>query len=226
MNFLQYITYFFEELLLILSFPFSGLLSYLIHEKRVKNKKNKGSIIIVRRWLSRSAIYVIWKNYIEKRGFRVYLVNLPLQQGSFHASARKLKNYIDKKGLQKITLVGVSAGAITSLVYLQDYSGWKKVDKFISLGAPFHGTPMMYFLFPLFSAHELFPNSHFLKKLFSKEIKNKDKIYCIRAKYDEMVPANSSFIDGAHGITITTFGHNRLHMGSKRAYGQIISLAR
>ena len=182
------------------------------------------TIIIVERWLSVNIRHIYWKFYLERRGFNAYLANFSLWHGDFDDSAKDLKKYIERKKLNDIILVGVSSGAITSLLYLQEFEGWEKVKKFISIGAPFEGAWSALLLSFVPSGRQLWPASSLIKKISRFEIKNMEKITCIRAKFDEMVPTGS-VLKGAKEVRIGTLGHNNLHLGMGKTYAKIVEIA-
>ena len=65
-------------------------------------------IVIVERWLSLNISHIFWKRYLERKGFQVYIINLPLWRKDFADSSKKLASYIEKYNLNDVTLVGIS----------------------------------------------------------------------------------------------------------------------
>ncbi len=94
----------------------------------------------------------------------------PLEEDS-----KRLKKFIDSLHLkknEKVSIVGLSAGGVITDYYLKHFPH-KKVDKFISVFSPFHGS----FWARFFSKKrkglsELKPNSEFLKKLSKRKVKH------------------------------------------------------
>lgn len=221
---LRVVSQIFSEIVLILLYPFYSIFVRFIPKKELKGAHDGQAIVIVERWLSINIRHVYWKYYLEKKGFNVYLANFPLRHGSFHNSSEDLKRYIEKNNLFDIVLVGISSGALTSLVYLQEHGGWERVDRFISVGAPFEGTPMAAFLAYSYSGRELMPNSRFIKKIKQYKILHPEKIICMRAKVDEMVP-KGSVLPGTKEITMNVVGHNNLHIQVRSTYKKIMEYA-
>lgn len=209
------------ELWHILTYPFSFIISLFLPRKHDTNT----TILIVERWFTKNAYHKQWKAYLEKKGFDVHAINFPIYRGSFDDSAKELKEYIDENDFTDVVLVGISAGGITSLLYLEDYSGWKKIRKFISVGTPFYGSPMTFFASFTKSGRELLPISGFIQNIRERKIKNLDKIVCIQAKHDEMVPMESSALSEAKKIVLDVAGHNNLHLASQETYETIVGLA-
>lgn len=214
-----------SEILLIVFYPISALIAFFTPKEELEGKGDGKTIVIVERWIARNVKHIQWKSYLEKRGFKVYLVNLSLYKGSFANSSMELKGYLDKRDLNNVVLVGISSGALTSLVYLQEHNGWARVAKFITIGAPFKGTWAALTLAPFYSGRELLPDSKFIRKIQSFNVKNLDKIYCFRITFDEMVPFGS-VLPGAHEMRINAVGHNNLHLGLGRTYERIADLAK
>lgn len=182
------------------------------------------TILIVERWFNLNIRHIYWKLYLEKRGFRVYIVNFSIWKGAFENSAVRLKKYMEKRDLNDVTLVGISSGAITSLLYLEEKEGWKRVSRFIAVGAPFHGTWIAIIISFLKSGRELLPKSRLIQKISALKLSNPNKIICIRAKFDEMVPTGA-VLPNTKGITIKAFGHNNLHIRISGTYKKIIEIA-
>lgn len=169
--------------------------------------------------------HVYWKYFLESKGYNAYLVNFPLRKGSFEDSAKELSQYLEKHNLRNVTLVGISSGALTSLVYLQEYDGWRRVDKFVSVGAPFKGTWLALILSFVYSGRELLPVSPLIKRIANYTLSNTDKMYCVKAKFDEMVPFGS-LLPGAHHAVMNIVGHNNLHIRVRATYRKIMEFAR
>ena len=194
-----------SEIILIFLYPVFSILVQFLPEKALKGNGKGKTIIIVERWLYLNIRHVYWKHYIEKKGFNSHLVNFPIRKGDFKKSAIDLGNYLERNHLENVVLVGISSGALTSLVYLQEMNGWERVDKFISIGTPFRGTWMALVISYLKSGRELLPKSGFIKKISNYTVLNPDKILCIRAEFDEMVPSGSILPDVC-GIVMEVFG--------------------
>ena len=165
-------------------------------------------------------------SYLEKKGFNVFLHNLPLQKGTFAQSAKELREYIEKRQLTNITLVGISNGGITALLYLQNEDGWKHVKGFISIGTPFGGAPFAYFLSPFRSGRELFPGSMLATEIEGMSVQRKEDILSLRAEIDELVPSGSSSLPDGETIVVDVIGHNALHLFSKKTYEQVGAFAK
>lgn len=214
----------FSEIGLILLFPVMSISLQFVPSNEMEGKGNGKTIVIVERWLAINLSHLYWKYYLEKKGFKVYLINFPLWYKDFKNSAKTLSYYMKEKDIHNATIVGISSGAITSLLYLENHNGWERVDKLITIGTPFKGTWAALFLSFLFSGRELLPGSRFVKYLNSIKVHNTEKIYCFKAKFDEMVPTGST-LPGASRIIMNVVGHNNLHIRVRSTYRKIASLA-
>lgn len=199
-----------ECTLIALHFPLN-ILNFILPNAPAKEPQYQTPIIMVERWLSRNPLHFFMKKFLEKKGFIVYSINFPLLKGTFSESAEQLKLFIEEKKLSDIVLVGISNGGLTCHEYLTHYNGWEKTTKFISVGTPFQGARFGFLLFLTIARKELSPKSPYIRSLLKKPTCHTDKIYCLGAKYDEMVGHHNSFLPGAKHITIDVAGHNLLH---------------
>ncbi|MBI4080337.1 MAG: hypothetical protein HY430_01040 [Candidatus Levybacteria bacterium] len=214
------------EVFLILLYTPLGVIAFIFSGKEETHTQVNGkTIILVEWWTNPNIIHRFWKRYLERKRFNVYLVSFSLLRGSFQESAEKLKQFIDEKKLHNITLVGLSTGSVTALLYLQEFDGWKQVKKFIAVAGPFHGTPLVLPLAFFPSVRELLPESKFLRALLSKPVKHTEKITILNAKMDEMVPLWSRILPNVKQEIIDIYGHNNLHIYSKSTYDMIARYA-
>jgi hypothetical protein len=199
-----------ESIFIIFHFPLT-ILNPFLSNATVERSLYKTPIIVVQRWLDINPLHLFTKKFLEKKGFTVYNINLPLLKGTFSESARKLKLFIDEKKLSNIILVGISGGGLTCYEYLTEYNGWEKTIKFISVGTPFQGARLSFLLFFTIAKEEFSHEGTYIQSILKKPIYNADKIYCLGAKYDEIVGHKNSFLPGTKHIVIDVAGHNLLH---------------
>lgn len=212
-----------SEISLIILDPVLSFISYFVPQRELRGHGDGSKIVIVERWFSMNIRHLYWKYFLERQGYNAHLVNFPIRNGSFEESATELSRYLEHHNLSNITLVGISSGALTSLIYLQEHDGWSRVDKFISVGAPFKGTWIALLVAFLHSGRELLPLSPLMKRISLYKILHPENIYCIRARFDEMVPVGS-MLPGAHKILLEVIGHNNLHIRIRMTYKKIIEL--
>lgn len=220
---LRYLSQIVSEILLICFYPILSFVMLFVPPWELRGHGNGKTIVIVERWLSINLRHLYWKYYLERKGYNVYLANFPLRLGDFHESAQHLDAYLERNELDNVTLVGISSGALTSFLYLHYYDGWSRVNKFISIGAPFKGTWLAIFLVWLGSGRELLPNSRLIEEIQNITLENLDRVFCLKAKFDEMVPTGS-VLKGAHKITLPVIGHNNLHLQIRTTYRKIAEI--
>lgn len=213
------------EIAIIIFYPLLAILRFFLPLKVLNpHPRQRLPIVIVERWVTQNPLHIIIKWYLEKRGWRVYLVNFTVFQGDFATSAFALKRFLQINGLSEVILIGISLGSLTCLEYLQRLGGWEKVNKFIAIGAPFHGTSMVAVFFPFRSGRESFPKSTYLQGWENENLVNKAKIFSLYARYDELVPKESSLLEGVRNQEINVVGHNNLHVWKKETFEAIDSI--
>ncbi len=213
-----------SELGLLLTYP---IVRFLVPKKtRFANHPANGKVIvIIERWLHPNPLHRIGKRYLESKGFTVYLVSHLITKDSFLTSAVQLKKFIESKNLSNVTLVGISSGGISALLYLEELHGWDRVKIFISIATPFGGTLIALPLALIQSCREILPWSATTKKIQSLRQKEPAKVICIVARYDELVPRKSAILPGSSVKIINVIGHNSLHLTCTQTYEAVAKLA-
>lgn len=212
---MRFIFEFILEIFLLPTYVICGVLGLFIKLKPAPGGKE---IVFVHGWLTHNPLYIFFKKYLESEGFSVYMTDIGLMTTDFNKEAEKLKTYIDRNDLKNFVLVGVSGGALVSYLYLQKLGGWRKTNRFISIGGPFSGTPLAFLGFPWNSGRQMIPGNNFLKQLRSELPINSGKIICVSAKYDELVPSDSSKLHGVNTEIIPVLGHVNLQAVSKETF--------
>ncbi len=135
--------------------------------------------------------------YLEKKGWSVYCLDLVPNNGDVGLDklAQQVADYISVSFAPKqtIDLVGFSMGGIVSRYYVQRLGGIQRVQRFVTISAPNHGTVIAYF--PQNSGGiQMRPQSDFLQDLNRDvEILERLNYTSIWTPFDLMiVPAKSS----------------------------------
>jgi pimeloyl-ACP methyl ester carboxylesterase len=218
---LRYIAQLASELFLMLFYPLLTLTRFSLPlSQRNPQPTKKTPIIIVERWFTPNPLHILLKDYLEERGFQVYIMNFPILRGDFQKSALKLKGFIDQRALTDFVLVGISFGAITSLLYLQELQGWSKTKRFIAIGAPFNGTLYAYLFFFIKSFREMVPESDLTKRL-TQTNDYPEKTLTLEAVFDQFVTKESGRLPKAPHLRVNILGHNNLHVFSTTVYEEI-----
>lgn len=220
------VDFFLETTLLLIYGPISGILGYIFPLNGINPKPTqRHPIVIVHGWMTQNPFYYLVKRFLEKNGYQVYMTNFGWQLGDLNEMAKRLADYFEQNSLNKATLVGFSEGAIISLIYLQNLSGWNRVKRFISIGGPFKGTPLSILGFWSVAVKQMAPGSKLLASLISK-LQNQKMIVCISAKLDEIVPRWSSGIPQTKQEIVEVFGHARVQGFSQKTCELIANYAR
>jgi len=171
---------------------FAGL--FTDKKKIISYKKEHKTVLIIHGYLTRGVLHFFLKRYLEKNDLTVFTPSFGFHTEKADILAEKLAKYVEDKKLDQFILIGTSYGACICLNYLQKFNGWDKTKHFIGLAGPYHGTYRI--LSPVYR-----------EKIASSRILNPDRVTCVSAKYDELVPRWSSQLSGVKNITVPVIGH-------------------
>ena len=178
------------------------------------------NIVLVHGFLSSGKIFCLMKKRFEERGFKCFAPTLKPIDAKYGLDdlAKKLKNEIENYfgNEDKFSLVGFSMGGVICRYYLQELNGLQRVNKFISISAPHHGSYLAY-LYPGKGMKQLQPNSDFLKNLnFKESYLQKISLYSFRTPFDLMIiPSTSSIWDIAINKKYFSFIHSYMLFSRK-----------
>lgn len=153
--------------------------------------------------------------YLKQKGCTVYDLDLEPNDGyaSLDHLAQQVANYINATfpPEQPIDLVGFSMGGIVSRYYVQRLGGIDRVQRFITISSPHHGTWVAYCNFGL-GCVQMRPGSHFLQDLDRDvEMLKQVNFTSIWTPYDLMiVPANSSQMPVGTEVIVPVLTHDRM----------------
>lgn len=143
------------------------------------------------------AVFHQMRNYLIQRGLSVHALNLVPNNGDVGLDelATQISDYVTATFApeQRLDLVGFSMGGIVSRYYVQRLGGINRVQRFITISSPHHGTVVAY-ASQRPGCVQMRPDSIFLKDLNSDAvILGQLDFTSIWTPYDLMiVPANSS----------------------------------
>ncbi|MET9324859.1 triacylglycerol lipase [Streptomyces sp. NPDC003038] len=122
--------------------------------------------------------------------------------------AEEIERVLDATGAAKVDLVTHSMGALSSRYYLKNLGGTSKVDAWVSLGGPNHGTQTAYWCGGA-PCIEMRPGSAFLSSLNSgDETPGSPRYATWGSPCDSIInPANSVALDGAVNSTTACLNH-------------------
>lgn len=225
-RYLTVVTQWISELVLIFSFPLISFLRFFIPLNTVKNRYSKKvPIVIIEQWFAKTISHIWLKRYLEEKNFKVYVFSYGSLQGGIDDGAYKLSQFIKHRRLNECVLVGISMGAVTSLVYAQRFGGWGKIKKIFCLAGPFRGTPWANSISFLKCGRQLLPDGTFIRRLEKERIRYPNRLICITAKSDEFVPRWSSTIAQAKQREVPIVGHNNLHILSREVWELLVKEA-
>ncbi len=212
-----------KELHYFFSYPIINLI--IARNKSSAPVVSKDVIVIVECWFQSNSYHALWKNYLEKKGFKIYLLTFTDMNESFENTAKKLHSKIQKLEIENFTLVGISTGAIVCLEYLNSYDTWGRIKRFISVAGPLHGTKAGWLISFTRKGRDIVPESKYIQKLSSKPV-DVGKMVTLSALHDEFVPLKSSIWKGVPSHVIKVYGHNFFHLDHKETYDLIAELSR
>lgn len=147
-------------------------------------------------------------NYMNGKGYRIVTPDVFDGYGTIDSQASKFADIISKSD-HEVVIIGHSRGALVGKIVMDNYpEANKKIEKLISISAPWQGSLIGYL--PFLNLNELRPDSVVIGKL-NEAKDNWDKIVGYKAKYDDRVIPNSGLeIDRLDIKTIEVVGHSRI----------------
>ena len=129
----------------------------------------RNPIFLVHGIIDRAYIFNSMRAFLEAEGWTVYALDLVPNDGraGLEVLAQQLADFIDSEvgPERRVDLLGFSMGGLVSRYYVQRLGGLDRVDRFISICAPNHGT-LLAFGMPIFKGiRQMCPNSAFLNDL-------------------------------------------------------------
>ncbi|MGB3652722.1 MAG: alpha/beta fold hydrolase [Rivularia sp. (in: cyanobacteria)] len=158
--------------------------------------------------------------YLNEGGWKVFDLDLEPNNGTrgLDDLAQQVANKVDANfpAEQPFDLLGFSMGGIVSRYYMQRLGGIKRVQRFITLSAPNHGTAIAYFNQGL-GCVQMRPSSALLRDLNSDvAMLSQINFTSIWTPFDTMiVPADSSRMPIGENIVVPVLNHAWMLTDSK-----------
>ncbi|MEH1851604.1 MAG: triacylglycerol lipase [Nostoc sp.] len=158
------------------------------------------------------AVFHKMRAYLIQRGWSVYSLNLVPNNGDVGLDelAKQVADYVTATFApeQRLDLVGFSMGGIVSRYYIQRLGGLNRVQRFLTISSPHHGTVIAYGSRRP-GCVQMRPDSIFLKDLNSNAVILEQLDFTsIWTPYDLMiVPANSSQMAVGREVTVPVALH-------------------
>lgn len=127
--------------------------------------------------------------------------------------ATKVNQILAATGAAKVDLISHSMGGLSTRYYVKNLGGGSKVDDFVSLGGPNHGTNTAYFCFST-ACGEMRPGSSFLKSLNAGDETPDVGVNWLTwwSPCDEVInPDSSVALNGAANTQTACMSHSSLH---------------
>lgn len=191
----------------------------------IENPKHDTPIVLIHGWMTGNVLYLPFKKYLEKQGFRVYMPNFGLQMEDLHIYPKVLDSYLKNKQIKNPVLVGISTGGLVSIEYAQKIDEWKTVKKLITIATPFKGSYAAYLSVLSKSVKQLRPNSSYMRYIDDSVEAHPQKVVNIVAKSDQLVYRSSSTLPGIKTIVIPVIGHVKLHAFSQKTFATVAKIA-
>jgi triacylglycerol lipase len=124
----------------------------------------------------------------------------------------KVNQILSATGAAKADVISHSMGALSTRYYGKNLGGDTKIDEWVSLGGPNHGTDTAYFCFDT-SCSEMRPGSSFLTSLNSgDETPGAPNYGTWWSPCDEVInPDSSVALNGARNTQTACMSHSQLH---------------
>ncbi|MGB3695127.1 MAG: triacylglycerol lipase [Spirulinaceae cyanobacterium] len=174
---------------------------------------NRNPVLLVHGINDTVAVFNSMSAYLTKLGWSVYKLNLTPNNGDLGLDklAMQVAAYIEANfpPQQPLDLVGFSMGGIVTRYYLQRLGGIKRVQRYISISAPNHGTIIAQ-LSQRPGCIQMRPHSSLLKDLNhdAKEMLGRVDYTTIWTPFDLMiVPAGSSVMGVGKEVKLNVLLH-------------------
>ena len=188
-------------------------------DARVVQPERQSPVLFVHGWNSNGAIWGTMMERFVADGYpAVELFSWTYDTSRSNAiTAQALGAKVDEilaaTGASKVDIITHSMGALSARYYIRNLGGGSKVDEFVSLGGPNHGTNTA-FLCSQASCVEMRPNSSFLTTLNRKD-ETPGKVIRYATWWsacDQVInPQRSTILSGATNTQTACLDHSSLY---------------
>ncbi|GAB1541570.1 alpha/beta fold hydrolase [Scytonema sp. NUACC21] len=175
-------------------------------------KKQKNPVLLIHGIFDTGRVFDRTISFLQQKGLTVHDLDLVPNTGriGLDSLAQQVADYIEKtfEPQQAIDLVGFSMGGIVSRYYVQRLGGINRVQRFITISSPHHGT-WIAFCNQGVGCIQMRPDSPFLQDL-NRDVAMLEQLdfTSIWTPYDLMiVPANSSEMPVGRNVMVPVLTH-------------------
>lgn len=134
----------------------------------MNSTNNRNPVLLVHGIWDKREIFCNLCDYLEEQGWTVHSLNLTPNSGAapLEALAEQVADCVEQtfRPDQPFDLVGFSMGGLVTRYYIQRLGGVERVQRYVTISAPHHGTMTAYSL-PLKGVMQMRPQSGFLQDL-------------------------------------------------------------
>jgi triacylglycerol lipase len=185
-------------------------------------------ILFVHGWSSSASTWNTMIGRFEKDGYpksHLSAYSYNTSQSNKTSAANEVKPRVESllaaTGAAKVDIIAHSMGSLNSRWYIKFLGGEPKVDEWVSLGGPNHGTNFAYFCFST-ACTEMRPGSTFLNELNAgDETPGSVNYGTWWSPCDEIInPDSSVLLSGATNTETACISHSNLHQ-NETVYTQV-----
>jgi len=164
----------------------------------MNSKQHQNPVLLVHGIWDKGEIFSKLGRYLQQQGWSVHTLDLTPNTGAapLEILAAQVANFVESTfgSDRPFDLVGFSMGGLVTRYYIQRLGGVERVQRYVTISAPHHGTITAYSL-PLKGVEQMRPESDFLQDLNrdAVEILSQVQFTSFWTPYDLMiVPPSSS----------------------------------
>ncbi len=178
----------------------------------MRNSKQQNPVVLVHGINDTGAVFLKMVTSLRRQGLTVYSLDLTPNNGDagLDELAQQLANFINNTFPleQPLDIVGFSMGGIISRYYVQRLGGINRVQRFITIASPHHGTVMAY-ASQRYGCLQMRPDSLFLEDLNSDVLMLQQLDFTsVWTPYDLMiVPPSSSRLPVGKEVIVPALTH-------------------
>lgn len=177
----------------------------------------RNPVVLVHGIWNTAEIFSALKRHLEQTGWQVYALSMQPNNGDapLEELALQVRAFVEKclEPEQPFDLIGFSMGGLVSRYYAQRLNGLERIERFITISAPHHGTALGWFSHR-YGIRQMRPNSPFINDLNADiHTLSTTKFFSLWTPFDLLIlPPKSSVISPDIGCTtrLKIPAHNRM----------------